>query len=266
MSTVDPSFQGKITMDTISTLSRTLKILEAFDTNTPALRLTDIAEKVKLHKSTVYRLLSFLVSQNYLLFEESTKRYRLGYKFLTLASVVLSHLDLTDIARPIMRELVEETNQTANLAILDRDAVIYIAKVEPSSSIRISTRIGARVPAYCTALGKVLLANMPQDNLNGYLSALKLSRFTKATIINKNKLKQELKKIRETGFALDHEEFLDGLVCVAYPIFDYKNEAVAALSISGPVTVFKEEQITEWTKLLKLSSQRISEQLGYRPK
>ena len=251
-------------MDTISTLSRTLKIIEVFDANTPALRLTDIAEKVQLHKSTVYRLLNFLVSENYLAFDESTKKYRLGYKFLTLASVVLSYLDITDISKPIMRELVDKTNQTANLAVLDRDAVIYIAKIEPPSSIRISTRIGARVPAHCTALGKVLLANLPRDDLERILPATRLSKFTHATIANKAILKKELDQIKTKGYAIDHEEFLDGLVCIAYPIFDYKNEAVAAISISGSVTVFKNEQLQEWIQLLKISSYNISTLLGFK--
>ncbi len=94
-------------MATISTLSRTLKILEAFDTRTPALRLTDIAAKVNLHKSTVYRLLSYLVAENYLEFNESTKEYRLGYKFLTLASVVLSYLDITDISKQLGYQVVD---------------------------------------------------------------------------------------------------------------------------------------------------------------
>jgi len=251
-------------MDTISTLSRTLKILEVFDVNTPALRLTDIAEKVNLHRSTVYRLVNYLVSEHYLEFDESTKKYRLGYKFLTLASVVLSYLDITDISKPIMRELVDKTNQTANLAVLDRDAVIYIAKIEPPSSIRISTRIGARVPAHCTALGKVLLANLPDNNLDRTLAKMKLSKFTNATITNKEILKNELDKIKANGYAIDHEEFLDGLVCVAYPILDYKNDAVAALSISGSVTVFKNEQILEWIALLKISSDNISKLLGFK--
>ncbi len=250
-------------MDTISTVSRTLKILEAFDAKTPALRLTDIATKVNLHKSTVYRLLSFLVSENYLEFDAVSKKYRLGYKFLILASVVLNDLDITDISKPIMRELVETTGQTANLAVLDRDAVIYIAKVEPSSSIRISTRVGARVPAHCTALGKVLLANVSENNLDKILSKMKLPRFTNSTITDKESLKRELNEIKVKGYAIDHEEFLDGLVCVAYPIFDYKSDGIAAISISGPVTVFKDEQIREWIKLLKLSSQSISKQLGY---
>jgi len=250
-------------MDTISTLSRTLKILEAFDAKTPALRLTDIAVKVELHKSTVYRLLSYLVSENYLEFDERTKEYRLGIKFLTIASVVLSSLDITDISKPIMRGLVEKTGQTANLAVLDRDSVIYIAKVEPSSSIRIATRIGARVPAHCTALGKVLLAHLPKDNLNTILPRMKLSRFTNSTITDKESLKKELNKISKISYAIDHEEFLDGLVCVAYPIFDYKNEATAAISISGSVTAFKDQQILEWIKLLKVSSDSISQQLGY---
>ncbi len=251
-------------MVTISTLSRTLKILEAFDTRTPALRLTDIAAKVNLHKSTVYRLLSYLVTENYLEFNESTKEYRLGYKFLTLASVVLSYLDITDISKPIMRELVDKTNQTANLAVLDRDAVIYIAKVEPTSSIRISTRIGARVPAHCTALGKILLANLSHNNLDKILSTMKFSRFTSTTITDKESLKKKLNEISAKGYAIDHEEFLDGLVCVAYPIFDYKNEAIAAISISGSLTVFKDEQIQKWIKLLKTSSESISKQLGYK--
>lgn len=250
-------------MDTISTLSRTLKILEAFDTKTPALRLTDIAIKVNLHKSTVYRLLSYLVSENYLEFDDRTKEYRLGYKFLTLASVVLSHLDITDISKPILRELVDKTNQTANLAMIDRDTVIYIAKVEPSSSIRISTRVGARVPAHCTALGKVLLANLPDNNLDKTLTTMKLTKFTNSTITDKESLMKELNEVKIMGYAIDHEEFSDGLVCVAYPIFDYKNEAIAAISISGPVTAFKNEQIKEWIRLMKSSSQSISNQLGY---
>lgn len=250
-------------MDTISTLSRTLKILETFDVKTPVLRLTDIAAKVELHKSTVYRLLSYLVSENYLDFNERTKEYRLGIKFLTIASVVLSSLDIADISKPIMRDLVEKTGQTANLAVLDRDSVIYISKVEPSSSIRISTRIGARLPAHCTALGKVLLAHLPNENLKNILSQMKLTKFTRLTITIKESLKKELKEIYNKSYAIDHEEFLDGLVCAACPVFDYKNEAIAAISISGSVTVFKEEQIEEWIKLLKVSSDKISKQLGY---
>ena len=251
-------------MDAQSSLVKALKIIECFNAESPCLRLAEIASRVNIHRSTAYRLLSDLVSESFLEFDKTTKQYRLGIKFLSFAAIVLGRLNIIDISKPIMKELVEKTSQTVNLAILDQNSVVYVAKVEPPSSLRLSSRVGARVPVHCTALGKVLLAYLHDDDRQNVLKNVELKEFTPATIISKEKLLEELANIKREGFAIDHEEYLPGLMCVAYPIFNYQKEAIAAISIAGPVTDFKEELLKKWEKYIGKAATEISHQLGYK--
>jgi IclR family transcriptional regulator, KDG regulon repressor len=247
-----------------STLIKALKVLDCFTIEDHFLRLTDIAGKLKINKSTAHRILSDLVEEKFLEFDLETKRYKLGTKFLTYASIILSHLDIVQIAKPIMKNLVLKTKQTVNIAILDDCNVVYIAKEEPPASLRLSSSVGSRVPAYCTALGKVLLAYYNEEERKKIIDKLNLEKFTASTISSKNELQKELEKVKNSGFAIDHEEFLPGLMCVAFPIFNHENQVISSISIAGPVTAFKEKLLKTWEIYIKKAALQISNKLGYK--
>lgn len=245
-------------------LFKAFDILESFSLSAPKLSLGEISQKTGLPKSTVHRLMSTLLKRGYLVQDASSKRYQLSLKFLNFATVVLSQLDFVERAKPFMEELSNRCKETVHIAVMDQGEMVYVGKVEQPRALRISSRIGGRIPIHCTALGKVMLANMPEEEVEQIIQQKGLKRFTGNTITDKERLKRELEQIRRQGYAIDREEYMDGLMCVAYPIRDYSDKVIGALSISGAATDFKAQRIERWIPLLKETSRKISENLGFK--
>ncbi|MGI6285044.1 IclR family transcriptional regulator, partial [Neomoorella humiferrea] len=161
-------------------------------------------------------------------------RYRLGIRAFEIGNRALYSLDIRSIARPALHQLVDDFNETANLAILDKYEVVYIDQVESSNIIKMLARPGTRAPAYCTGAGKVLLAYLSEKQLNIFLNEVPLYPYTATTIIDPVHLREELQQIRRQGFALDHGEREEGVRCVAAPVFNHENRVIAAVSVAGP--------------------------------
>lgn len=247
----------------VQSLARALDIIEKLVELEDGLGVTELSNSLGLHKSTVYRLLATLNYRGYVKKDRNDK-YKVGMKLLEIGSNVLENIDLRKEVKPYIRDIQRESGETVHLGILDDLEVIYIDKEETAATIRMHSRVGRRVPAHCTSLGKVLLAYSSPDILQRLLREEGLPEYTENTITDEKRFKKHLEDIKEKGYAGDNEEMEYGIRCIAGPIFDYQKEIVAAFSISGPATRITEERVSELAQLVKKYTGEISSSLGYR--
>lgn len=245
----------------VQSIGRALDILECLAKSDRSMGVTELGERLGLHKSTVYRLLATLVYRGYVEQDED-ERYNIGLKFFEISGSVLNKMDIRKKVKPYLIKLQQETRETIHLGILDGDEVVYIDKEKSTETIRMYSEIGKRVKAYCTSLGKVLLAYKGIDLAELYKKG-SLIPYTENTIVDLELLKEHLAEIREKGYAVDNEEQERDIRCVGGPIFDYKGDIVAAFSIAGPSTRMTEKRLEELSRKVLEYSQKISHSLGY---
>lgn len=226
--------------------------------------LTEITERSGLGKSSVYKYLNTLEYLGLVEKDPGTKRYRLGIRILELSGAVLENLELRKVTRPFLEELARKCNETIHLMVERDGEGVYIEKIDSPRAIRMYSQIGKKLPLHTGAVGKTLLAHMPESERDEVISR-PLIRFTENTITDPDKLKKELAAIRERGYALDNEEVEIGLKCVGAPVRDYTGDVVASISIAGPSTRLSEAKIKEYIELIKEYAMKISMALGYKP-
>jgi IclR family acetate operon transcriptional repressor len=249
----------------VKSVSRTLAILEVLGHGDRSQALAEIAASAGLPKSTVHRLLATLAHEGYVRQDETTNQYSLSAKVLDLASSYLASLDLRDVARPILTELWQRSNETVHMALLDEGEVMYIEKLESAQTIRMSSQVGRRAPAHCTSLGKAMLAFLPPPELDRVLERHGLRRYTENTIVERAALESELAAIRLRGAAFDNEEHEPLVRCVAAPIRGSTGAVVGAASVSAPAFRMTPERQREIEPWVKAATQEISRRLGYVP-
>lgn len=248
----------------LQSVDHALAVLEAFDSTTPELGVTALSTRLKLAKSTVYRLLTTLAARGYVYQNPATGKYRLGLKAFEVGSLAVSQLTVREVALPFLERMRDLTKETVHLGVRDGDAVIYLEKIETPHSIRMFSRIGRRAPLHCTALGKVLLAFAPPGDATRLLRR-GLRRYTPNTVTDPDVLNKELAQIREQGQALDNEEFEEGLRCVAAPLWDYTGTVVASAGVAGPHIRVTPDRVSDLIKVVREIAGEISARLGYRP-
>lgn len=250
----------------VQSIARAFTILdEVGKANDYGLSLSEIAEKIGLPISTVYRIVQNLIAWQYLA-EKDNGNYTLGFTFLTFGNIVKRDLVLTNYARKYMEELNQKTKETIYLAILDKVAgdIIYIDKLESQRNIKLAAGVGSHNYIHSTANGKCLVAKQGSDKLQKMLAVKGMPQLTANTIADFAQFTAEIKKVRETGFAVDDLENEPGVRCVAAPIYDYTGNIVAAVSISGVEANMPHETIAnEYGKLVKEAALNISRQMGY---
>lgn len=244
----------------IQSVNRAIQILQCFESN-EELGVTDISKIMGLHKSTVFGLISTLESNKLLEKNNDTGKYRLGIELFRLGTKVNS--SLRRIAVPYLKHLVQMYQETVNLVMLNDLNVIYLEKIEGTHSMRISTLVGGKLPLYCTAVGKAILANLPEHELNDKLGRMEFIKYTDKTICNKETFLKSLDKAKSKGFAREIEELEIGLSCVASPIFDHLGNPSAAISVSGPTSRMNDEFCEEIGRSLIKFTQEISKKIGY---
>jgi IclR family transcriptional regulator, KDG regulon repressor len=248
----------------VQSVDRALDILEAFNYQQEEFGVTELSHKLGLHKNNVFRLLATLEYGGYIEQDKRTGNYRLGIKTFEVANIFLYHLGLPRQARPILEELVNRCDETAYLAILDGTEVVYVLMHETSQTVRIVPRLGHRLPAYCTASGKIQLAYESRDHLTQIFEGRPLKKHTTNTIDNFEKLLTHLREVVRLGYAVDDQELEEGIRCVAAPVKDYSGRVVAGVGLSGPVPRFSMERIEkELVPLVKEAATKISRRLGY---
>jgi DNA-binding IclR family transcriptional regulator len=231
----------------LQSLENALQLIELFREN-EELGVTQIADKLKVSKSTAFRLLFTLSKWHYVRQNEETDRYRLGMQVAVLGDLVNARNEIVALIHPYLVRLTDDVKEVSYLTILEEDLFVrFIDRVTFSSLLNYGSMIGHRRPAYCTASGKAMLAFFPPDKLNEALRRMKLKRLTQTTITTKTMLLKTLAEIRENGYSVDNEESDPGLSCFATPIFNANGQPIAAISISGPtgrIMIDREDKIT----------------------
>lgn len=250
-------------MPIIQSVERALKIIDLFDEHTTELKITEISERMDLHKSTVHSLLKTLQEHSYINQNPENGKYRLGLKLAERGNFVISNMDISKVAKKYLLELSEKTGQTVHLGVLDGRAGVYIDKVEGKQSIIRYSRIGRRLPLHSTAIGKVLLAFQNPAEIQRLLKDYHYQHQTTRTITNEAVFRKEIERIQEHGYAVDNEENEQGVRCVAVPIFNGKGQVLAAISISTLVSRISDQELSVFIELLKASCNELSEQMKY---
>jgi DNA-binding IclR family transcriptional regulator len=252
----------------VQTIKRASSILDILGQSSQGISIRELSTKIKLPKGTIHRLLSSLSYFGYVHQDPKTRNYFLGLKLVELGQLLLSQLDLRKEAESFLRDLAERTKETVHLVFLDRNEIVYIDKLETDqnpSGLRMASRVGLRNPAHSCAVGKVLLADLPEEALNNFIMEKGLPKRTENTITNSTHLKEHLNLVRTQGYAIDDEENEKGIRCVAAPIRNEVRRAVAAVSISGPAFRITKKVIQEsLRKEVMETALKISLRLGFR--
>lgn len=237
-------------------------ILALYTFDRPEWTVGEVAVALDCPKSTASEILASLSAQG--LVERTARgRYRLGWRFFELNQVLLESNPLVREGRREMQELVERHGESSHLMVLERHEAVIVEKVQATLATQIlMSRVGLRLPAHCSACGKVLLAWQPWSQVAGTFDKVELKRFTPATIGSLEALRKELSEVRRTGIGCDREEIVPGLSCVAAPVFDHGGAVIAAISISVPTYRFAEER-TAFESRIAAVARRMSERLGH---
>lgn len=247
----------------VQSIDRAVAILECFTENKRELKLSEIALMLDLNKSTVHGILNTLKYHGFIDQDEISQKYRLGTRFIIYSDLVVNSMDVINISYPVLEKVCEKIEETVHIAMLDGCDIVYIEKKECNKSIKTSTKIGARVPAYFTADGKIILCYLEKDKLKEILPR-NLKKLTPNTITDKQQLMEVLSEMRENGYAVDYEETVQGLVCVAAPIMDYTGSVRYSLSATVPAVRMTEDKINEYIEILKKAANEISCRIGYK--
>lgn len=216
--------------DFVQSLERGLAIIRVFGAERPSMTVSEIAAEVGLTRAAVRRFLLTLNELGYV--TGKNNRFELTPRVLELGYSYLSALSFPDVALPRLEQLVTETAEASEGSILDRGDIVYVVRVPGPAMMTISVNVGARRPAYATAMGRVLLANLPETELDAYLAAYELAPVLPRTITDAGEFRAELARVREQGYALVNQELEEGLVAVAVPIRDRSGRVRAAINLS----------------------------------
>jgi DNA-binding IclR family transcriptional regulator len=240
----------------VQSLDRALEILKLLGTE-PEMRVTDLARRLEVHKSTVFRLLSTLE-------EHGLVEYRLGYGLVRLAGSVVAEVDIARAARPVLEELALRTGETVNLAILQGNQVVNIDQIAAPNVVVNVNWVGKQTPLHATSNGKVLLAYLPEAERRRLLAAT-LPRLTPRTITDARTLDKQLRRVVEDGYAFTLEELELGLNAVAAPVRAADGRVQAAVSVAGPAYRVTPQRLNDLGEITKEAAEAISRRMGYIP-
>ena len=248
--------------DTVQSLLRALSLLKTLAGHDQGLGLSEVAKETGLAISTAHRLLSTLQQENFVRFDAERGVWMVGVQSFIVGTAFLRARELTGVARPIMRQLMEESGETVNLAVEESGEAVYVAQIECRKTMRAIARPGGRAAMHCSGVGKALLAAMPDEDITRIVARRGLPDATSKTITTASGLRAELRAIRQRGFAIDDEENGIGLRCVAAVIFDEDASPIAALSLSGPTARIDDDLLPVLGKAVCEAAERITSGLG----
>lgn len=225
--------------------------------------LASINEEINLHKSSIYRLLQTMSDYDFVEQDPVTKKYEIGIKLFEIANSMNHEADLRRKAQPALKELRSKVNETIHLGITHNHEVVYLDKIEPDRALRMYSAVGKRAPIHATGLGKAVLAHFSNEELEKYVKHKGLEKYTANTITTLPNLKEELKLIREKGYAIDNKEHEKEIVCVAAPIFEDQGDVVGALSIAAPASRKSVDNMKNLGSLVVEHANKVSDCLGY---
>jgi DNA-binding IclR family transcriptional regulator len=251
---------------TIQSVSHALDILESFTKSDKELGVTELSKRLGLHKNNVFRLLATLEHRGYIEQNRETENYRLGPKTLQIGSLFIEQRECRRQARPILEGLAAATGETAVVAVLRADKVVYMDSVETDRTVRAISRIGAMLPAHGTAVGKAQLAFLSPAEIERLCAASELPALTPKTLRRRETLLSELKGVRERDYAVELEECDLDVNGIAAPVRDYSNTVVAAVGIVAPASRLSEERMDKENVAMRVreAASALSSKLGYR--
>jgi IclR family KDG regulon transcriptional repressor len=265
---IKPSQKKSRPNNLVQTIERVTSIFDTLSQHPQGLSLGDLSGKIEFPKGTTHRLVSSLAYFDYVRQDPLTKNYFLGFKLVDLGNLMLDQLDLRNVARPNLIHLAEKVQETVHLVIRDDDEALYIDKVDlypKRAGLQMVSRLGARTPMHCCSVGKVLLADLPAEEIEKIIRSRGLPKKTRNTISDRNVLRKHLAMVKARGYAVDDEENEEGVRCVAAPIRNKEGRIIAAMSVSGPTARIPLEYIQATLKdEVCKAALNISRQLGFK--
>ncbi len=247
----------------LRSLEKSLQIIELLGQHPHGLSLLELNRKLGFPKSTIHHVLSTFLPHNYVIQDFDTKKYSIGFRFLSIGRVFLDKIEIQKIAAKHLRMLFEECNEPVHLYILRDRQIICIDKLETPGRLSLATYIGFSTDPHAAAAGKVLLCELPPEKIAQTFKNRKLQKYGKNTITRLGQLMKELKKTKDQGYAIDDEEYYEGVRCVAAPI-RAGGQIVAAISITGSTFTLTMERIDhELKELVMRTAEKISSELGW---
>jgi IclR family acetate operon transcriptional repressor len=245
----------------VSAVSRSVQVVELLARRGP-LGVRAIAQTLALPLGSTHRMLQDLYAEAVV---ERTPdgEWELSYRLAQIVGIQLERVQLPRLARPILEELASETREAAFLAVPSRDEIVYLDKVQTDLQLQLNVEVGTRRPMYCTGLGKAILAFLPQVQVEQVLSASPMRPFTPRTITDPLMLRLELERTRARGYAVDHEEIITGVHCVAVPILNHTARPVGAISVAGTTPKSEGERLEALVFRIKTAGEYISRRIGY---
>lgn len=249
----------------IQAIDRAVQVLHCYDFEHRELGVRDISAMTGLHKATAHRILVALEHNGFIEQDPHTGNYHLGLELFRLGQLSASRLDVRELAHPYLEELTASVRETAHLAVLEGTDVLYLDKVEGPHALRMPSRMGTRLPAHWTSLGKAMLACFDDDDVRRRLAKIKFVQHTPKSLKDIDELIEDLHTVRRRGYALDNEEAELGLMCVGAALRDHSGDMVGAISVSAPSARMRGPVLTRVADEVKHSAETISGRLGYRP-
>lgn len=246
----------------VQSIGRAFSILEEVARNRDGIGLADLSKRVGLHNSTTFHLVKTMVSLGYIRQIKESKRYRVGRPLFALAASALDEMEMVSMATPVLDDLSRETGESSHFAARMSDAVVVMARTPGPGAFQLADRVGVVRPAYCTALGKVILAALRPDQIDRYLDRVELKSMTPKTITNAQRLRRELQDVRRAGIAFDDGEFDNEMRCAAMPVYDFSGQVVGAIGISGPIWRLSIQALQNKACHLDEAAKRLSEAFG----
>ena len=249
--------------DPVQSLVRALALLNRIaDAPDAGASLTELAQQVGLPASTAHRLLTTLEQERFVRFDHDGRLWSVGVQAFVAGCAFTKTRSLTALARPHMRQLMEESGETVNLAVEDEGRAVYLAQVECRQMMRAFARPGSRVPLHCSGVGKAILSGASDKSLAKTLHRHGMPRLTVKTLTSTTALRADLERTRAAGYAIDDEEHAVGLRCIAAPIFDETGDVVGAVSASGPMARIVDERVAPLGVLVLAAARAVSAEMG----
>jgi len=235
---------------TIASVIKAIDVINHIAQSEIELGVTEISEDLGMGVSATYHLLNTLRETGIIEQNDRTKKFKLSLKLWQIGMLAYGQNHISITLKPYLKKLREITGETANLTVLDKDHIVYIAQDESDKPIKMFTKTGASAPLHCTGAGKVLLAYQNEEKQNSIINQLELNKFTENTITDKNKLIKKLDEIKKQGYGFDEEERNVDVFCIGAPVFDINNDIMACVSISGPKSRFTDTNVDRWKKIV----------------
>lgn len=249
--------------ESVKSVVKVLDILEYLGTSQASVSVSDLARAIGLNVSTAFRLLQTLMARGYVEQDRSSRTYLLGPRIFQMGSAYLRGSDLATIARPHIEALRDQVGETAYLVTFNQGEIVQLCKADGKQALSAAIRPMVREPAYCTATGKVLLSALGPDEFENYVQSVEFESFTPQTLTNRTALRREIGKVQKQGFALDLEEFVPNLCCVAVPVQHHDGGApLAAISIAMPKMRFKKSNVAGLCTQMRDKATLIAQQMG----